>query len=1296
MKKEEGSRMKKIRIFTSFFMIFSFFIALLPGAQSVKAQDSSGATVNVDTQVLLAVAGNQAVEQGQISFDIIQTNPETGEGEVIYSYRSDNPNPVLPALAAGNYKFRLFDGGNFQRDGLELIPAKAERTIPNLTQGDIDQGNQLESLGHSGDLIAWGDGTVVWDIPFTIELGDNLLNPATGQYETQLVFTISDQQSLALVQNGATEEGESVEEETPAEVGTLNLQVVGDDGSLVNGATISINGQTYTSNEQGVIFVESLPVGQAQVEVIELPAGYTAGEGSTQTVEIAPNSTSNATLTVIKEVEVPTTNTVTISVQSDQDLPVEGVAVALNEQGLFTDANGQVTFFEVATGEQAYTVTQLPEGYSVEQASGTVTVNGETPSTLTIPLTTVETKGSVLFNAMNANSQPLAGVEIEINGAVITTAENGQASIEDLTEGGFSYSVLSVPEGYTNPEPASVNVTAGSQTEVTLTLESAVEYGNVSITVTDEASNPIIGSEIILNEKNFISNDSGQIIIEDLVAGKTYDYYVSSLPEGILMEGEAERRQVTVVANQQVDDTVVIKQAAQLGGIKFTLLDDSNQAIANAEITVGEKTVTTDAAGLAQLNDLEIGTYNYQVVGLADKYEGALEGQVTVSVNEVSEQVIQLAKVVQYGNVTFNVLDQEGNAVVGATITLNETEYPTNEAGQAIIEGVVAGQTYNYTLSSLPELYDGQAAGTVTVEANGNITEAITVQRQVAPGQLTVTILDQNDQAVVGAVVQLSPDKTATTNAEGQAIFNDLAVGTYEYSIQSIADNYTHETTAQSVHIAEGVSEAREFKVTRKIQPGSAVFTVKDQEDKVVEGAVISVNNTTVTTNAEGVATLSEIAAGTYPYSISGLPERYRGEVAGELIVTENEATTTQLTVERIIELSTAQFKVIDQNGNAVQDASISFGGLTSSTNAEGLANFQSLEPGTYNYAVESVPSGYANGNETQSTEITEGSAFTFEFKVEKLPETGSAKVEVLVNDKPTAGVEIKINDQAILTNEQGIALFEKLGVGAHTYTVSKLPEGAKLEPLTGEIKVEANKETALSLKASKEEASSSEESTSESESVEESSSESQSSSVNVEESHSLTPAEQSSIDEEASQATRQFIDAETGIEVWVNPQDAGKVEKISVEKLESSPALENADADIYKITLLDQNNNAVQLTRIAEIKIPTRPVNSQLRIVRINNSNLSNLTFALHNQRVTFRTQQLGSFAVIYNAQQASISQESSQSSVNVSIESSVEKNNLPNTGETSSKGLITMAIIALLSAAYLLLTHKKVKKEE
>lgn len=1288
--------MKKMKYITALFMIMSSFVGLFVGLQPVNAQENAVTSVTVDAQVYLAMYGGEPTEQTQISYDIIQTDPDTGEGTLVYSYRSNEPNTEPLMLTPGNYKFRLYDAGNFQRDGQELIPARVEQTHPTTTDQDV-----LKELSQTGDLIPWGDGTVVLDVPFEIELGDNLLNEATNQYEAELVVTIADQQSIATLPENP-DEPDTPGEEVPEETGILMVQVIGSDGSLVANTVLSVNGEEFTTNAQGLLQVDNVPAGEVQVEVLSVPEDYSI-EGITMPAEpitVVSQEMTNVKISVERIPETPEANTVTLTVLDEESVPVSNVSMTLNEREIYTDVNGQAVFSEVPVGEATYTINSVPEGYSLEQTTGTVVVDPTTPTEATITLSADVNTNNIEFVVTNEAFGPINGVEIQIADSVYTTTETGRVETEALPVGGYSYDVISAPEGFEIPVTGSVNVVESAPTEEAIALPTSVAYGSLLVNVVDDVQQPINGAELTLGEQTAITDGSGQVVFEDLEANQSYEYSVTALPEGYVLDGEAEVRTITINPDQQVEDTLVIAQAEQVDSAVFTVVDEASQPVENVEIQLGNETATTNPSGVAEFTDIGPGTYNYTVTNLPEQYETPAEGQLAIVANEEATQEINLSEVEQFGKVTFSVVDQNNEPVDGAKITLNNNTYPSNSNGQVIIEGLNADQTYNYTLASLPENYTGQVSGTVIIEANNHIEETVTVERELAPGQLTITVMDQSDQAVSGAQVQLNEDQTETTNAEGQVVFDELVEGTYEYIINELPENYEHNIASQSVYIAEGATEARTLQVQHNVQPGTVIFNVTDQDNSPVEGAVISINDTTITTNTEGTATIADIEPNTYTYSITELPEGYIGNASGEVTVNESEITTAAISVEREIELSTADIKVVDQNGDAVEGASLAFGGLTGTTNAEGIAHFESLEPGRYNYSVTSTPDGYYNNSEEQATEIEEGSAFEAEIRIEKLTETGSVTIQIRDNNnQPVAGVEIRIDHETYTTDNNGEVTVDNLEVGSYPYEIINVPEGFEIEELTGEFGIVANETITVSPRATAQESSSSEESssqesssesTSSQESSSESSSQSQSSSVIVDESQSLTPAEQASIDEEASQATRQFIDAETGIEVWVNPQDAMKVSNIHVETLDSAATLENADADIYTITLLDENNEAVQLTRIAEIKIPTRPVNSQLRVVRVNDSNNSNLTFALHNQRITFRTQQLGTFGIVYNAEQASISQEES---VEVTVESSVEENDddLPNTGETSTKGILFLGVLVLLSGAYLVFTRNK-----
>lgn len=1289
-------------------IILSLVLGLLTSVSGVQAQEQAS-TVAVNIEVLLAVQGNQPIAQDQISYDILQYNSTSGMNEIVYSYASTNPPAEALNLPEGSYIFRLYDGGNFERDGSELLPFKAEMTALNS-----EQPQELTTLDSSGDVVLWEDGKRVYDLAFEVTASESLLNPSTNQYETDLVLTIADEASLASLASNP-EDPQEAEQEGEG-VGQLNLQVVTEDNTIVEGAIIAVNGSEYHTDAQGDIRIDNLPVGLAEIVIISLPEGFTVETAYVENAEIVANSTNNATLIVQSLPEEAATNSVTIAF-SHEGVPVSDISVRIQDYEVYSDINGEAIFNELPVGDLGYTINSVPQGYTIDNLTGVVTVSAEAASRIPIEVNQAASS-SVLFTVVNEANEPITAVEIQLNEIIMATNELGQVTFDNLLAGGHSYQVISVPDNYQLPAGSSVNVDPETITEQTITLVADQQFGSALISILDEASNPVIGAEIILNDsESFVTNEQGQIHIDNLVAESDNEYYISALPEGYELEVEPELRHFTVIADQQVEDTLQVNLASQYGGVKLVVRDEIANPIEGAVVAIGDQTLTTDASGQLVLEQLEVGEYTYNIQSLEGQYEGALGGSIIVEANQKTEQVIDLTAIEQLGSVTFKLVDQNNEAIEAGEIEIVDQVLVTDGTGQVTVEGLTVGQSYNYTLQSLPDNYSGQASGVVTPLADSGTVEIITVERSIPLGQLTITVVDQNDEPVNGAELQLNETTTATTNAEGQVVFSDLSEATYNYVIQSLPDNYENITNSQSVYIAEGASESRQFQVRRNIQKGTVIFNIKDQDDQAVEGVVVSFVDKTFETNADGTATASDIEPADYSYSITKLPEGYKGEMSAQVTVTEGETTTVELYIEREVELSQATFTIIDQNKEAVEGVTLAFGGLTGVSNEEGRIYFESIEPGRYHYGVSDLPSAYENTFEDSTLDVEEGSEYDEQIVVEKLPATGSARIHITANNQALKAVTVTLNGKEVITDKEGYASFEKLQVGSYSFVISKLPQGYELGTSEGTVEIKAEEVSTVEIQAmviedstSSSESSSSQDEESvaseESSSIQESSSEASSSesssssvsqptpSINIDETHSLTPQEQASIDEEAAQATRQFVDNETGIEVWVNPQDANNIDRLLVEKLTSSAALENAEADIYQLTLLDRQNNAVQLTKIAEVKIPTRPVTSQLRIVRLNNESLSNLTFALHNQRVTFRTQQLGGFAVVYNTAQDSITEQSESNSVSVTVESSVEEG-LPKTGERSSRSIMIMLAIALLSLAYLLFTYNNRRKD-
>lgn len=1389
-------------------------VASVPWGANVSAQAEA---VNVVFKVFLQLEGQEANAQNQISYDVLNAD----QSEFLYSYRSQEPPAESLQLAEGNYYFRLYDGGGFVREGVEIMPEKVLQTISNQTDEDKAENKTKRSLDEVGSVKTQGDGSRIYDVPFSVYQGPTLVNGDTVEIEIYL----ADQATIDANQNeGGSETPEPTPPPEEPTTSTVTFTVLDENQAAVPNVTIQLDELQATTGENGVATFSDIAMGDYMVSIASLPEGYTGSLEDLLTVESAEQA-----ITLNVQTAAPAVGTLLFRVLDQNGTAVPGVGILVGDSELVTGDTGEATLSELPATDYSYQVTSLPEGYSAE-VSGAVTVIGDqtvnTDITITkiapqigdvrfevrdqndapfanvvltiegqeattdengvanvaaLPVGTLnytvagtaaysETYGEVTvaegevtetvvvnripqnaaasFSVTDADGQPVSGAVINISDQQITTNEEGRASV-DLPFGDYEYSLAALPEGYSGEATGLATVTAeGATTTISVTKAAqtgdvvfevsdqndapaanvtiniaeqsvttnengvvnlaslpigtlnytvpatdtfAETYGEVTIAegavtetvrvnripqtsslsfiVTDQAGAGVEGAVINIADQALTTNAEGKASLADLAVGD-YPYEIASLPAGYV--GEASGT-ATVAVDATEAIAIAVEKAPQIGAASIKVVDQNEAAVVGAVVTIAEQALTTNEEGKASLSDLLVGDHTYTLTSLPEGYSGELSGTVTILAGETISETLSVTRDPQYGNVTFTVKDQEGKAVVGALIRLNEKDFTTNGDGQAIITELQAGKDYAYQLSSLPEGYSGQAEGSVTIAKDQTVEEAIAVTRNLATAKLTVVVKDQTETAVEGAVLLLAEGIEATTNGEGQAVFSDVTPKTYSLTIKQLPERYSHDLGAQEVVLAEAASETLALTVNRQITQRQINLRVLDQEDQPVDKATIVLNGQTLTTNAEGKVSLANLDPKTYTYEITGLPEGYQGAHTGDLQLTEAEDLTQDIRVERIIELGQATITVLDQNDQAVEGATVKFGGLSQATDSSGQTIFTSLEPGNYDYAVTEVPAAYAlkEVSEEQRAEIAEAASFEATLVVDKKPEVGRIDLKVVNSqNQAIANATVRIGEKDVSSNADGVASFTDLAPGEYSFAVTKAPEGYLLETTDAQLTVIANQTvTQTVVLQTKPEGSSSESSA-------ETSSESQESEVD---------------ESEAAEATQRYVDDATGVEVLVNPADAGKVVKLQVTKvtqpLDPQPAaLVNMNADVYQVSLLDRDNQPVQLSRVAQVKLPTQPVTSQLRVVRISGANTSNLTFSLYNQKVNFSTQALGQFAIVYGAKAATSEESSSEStsesastSVSVSKTTDVEQN-LPNTGEIRSVWLIALAVLLAL----------------
>ncbi|MGI6359418.1 MAG: PEGA domain-containing protein [Bacillota bacterium] len=513
---------------------------------------------------------------------------------------------------------------------------------------------------------------------------------------------------------------------------------------------------------------------------------------------------------------------------------------------------------------------------------------------------------------------------------------------------------------------------------------------------------------------------TGGMITFSLPAGQTYWYRVSkdgfSPVEASVVLDEDKEVHVDLTAVYAVTFTV---KTATAGG--------EGEALAGAtvEITldgVSYQSLTTDSNGVVQFLLPSGEDYVFSVFKA---------GYVTVgeafAVTDSSTSFTVTLNAAQY-EVTFKVLDDNGEVVSGATIKIDGTEVGTTDAeGQLSL--TLAHGTHQYQVSK---------AGYVTVVESFDVTDSsdnVNVTLTAAEYSIIFAVTDENGQAVSGAAVKIDGAEVGTTNAAGQLSLT-LTHGTHNYEVNRAG---YHPASGSFQIVAPGES----VEVTLNAIPYSVIFrvTAADGEsaiaDATVEITVDGVVHHADRTDSNGLAKFTLTIGDSYAYTVS--KEGYLS-ASRSFAVADDQEIHVKLNAEEADRYNvTFRVTAVHEDGEPIHDARVSILGQDEplSTDEAGGAAI-ALPEGEYQYSVQaegyldSVGEFTVDADAHVSVIMVPLHGITFEVQVRDFagPVAG---VSILVYD-----VQTETLSAAMDSDEQGMARTE-LPNGSYRYTASHI-----------------------------------------------------------------------------------------------------------------------------------------------------------------------------------------------------------------------------------------------------------------
>ena len=857
----------------------------------VLAQVNPNSPIEVSVDILLQVDANPPKRQENATYEIVDE-----AGNVVYRHESDAQASEAPKLTAGKYRLRLYDGQGFKRADKVLKAQKVETSIPKRSEQDIAANKQLQEQSDKGSLKTDDQGQAYYEVAFEVKAGPDLESADHQKMVSKLAVTLSDQEGAGSAPQAPAQSSSQV----PEVKRNLTVKVLDQAQEIVPGATVTVEGQTAVTDENGDAHFKDLTPGTVHYAVTQLPAGY---EGNPSGEAELPSDTDHSiTLQVAKKAEPQVTKRdLTVKVLDQEQKTVAGVTVTVEDQSAVTDENGDAHFKGLTPGTVHYAVTQLPEGYE-GTPSGEAQLPSDTDHSITLQVAKKAepqvTKRDLTVKVLDQEQKTVAGVTVTVADQTAVTDENGDAHFKGLTPGKIHYAVTQLPAGYEGTPSGDAELPADTDHSITLQVAKKAESSSqapvakrdLTVKVLDQEQKIVSGVTVTVEGQSAETDENGDAHFKGLTPG-TVHYAVTDLPDGYegTPSGDAELPSDT---DHSITLQVTKKPAqpaveAVKRDLTVKILDQDQKIVAGVTVTVGDQTAVTDENGDAHFKGLTPGKIHYAVTQLPEGYEGTPSGDaelpsdtdhsITLQVSrkdQASSSSSSSSSQAEKRDLTVKVLDNAGKEVPGVSVKIGDQVQVTNEYGQAVFKGLTPG-TFHYEIVNLPENYTGAQAGDAELPTDTDHSITLTVQRQQAVANVTVKVMDDNNQSVPGVTVYLG-ELEGQTDDQGNILFEALEAGKYTYGIKEVPEAYQAATGAQTLDVAPGADLHPILKVSRKAQVASLELNVVNVAGQAVADVTLAVGNQQLKTDAQGKVTFTDLKAGDYDYYVVAVPEPYQ------------------------------------------------------------------------------------------------------------------------------------------------------------------------------------------------------------------------------------------------------------------------------------------------------------------------------------------------------------------------------------------------------------------------------------
>ena len=677
--------------------------------------------------------------------------------------------------------------------------------------------------------------------------------------------------------------------------------------TYADGTLIGDSNGIFRTDEHGEIRIPGLKPGKSVIVTeTKAPDGYIIDTQS-QTVQIKEGRTVSLTFKnqpkgklIIQKRDSATGQPLPgaefrVTTAAGCEVGLDGVigTATLTQNGIFTtDGQGEITITNLAPGAYVLTEIKAPTGYVMDRASTNVVI-GKNGDTQTVIVKNSKAGTLVIDKRNSLTGKPLQGVTFKVTtstGAFVP-AENGQISSNGLyftdkdgkitihgVVGTLVVTETATIPGYTIDEASRTQTVVVNPNDTqtlhftntpstTLVIEKYIEgtttpLKGVTFLVTD-SSGAVVGR----SNGEFITDENGRVVINDLIPGTTVTarevktvegFVLDSSPKSILIKaGEV---QTLRFYNVRAGGLTVIKKDEKTGeripGVQFEIRKMDGEIVG---------TCTTDENGVIHLPEAENGWYTVTERKAAEGYR-LDDTPHRVEVRDGQTATLEITNKAISGILIHKVNTVTGEGIPGVSFILYDSgnnpiaQETSDDRGYVRFENLTAGRYYLRELENEGYIPDTQKK---TVYVKSGETTEIEWQNTPITGQIQVTKVSADYNSMNGwpagtpipnTVFEIYNARTnrlvdtIKTDKNGLAVSKPLPLARYKIVESKAAEFYGLDKTPIEVEI-EYAGQIVKASMTNK-SLSTNVSIKKTGYVEVMPGQLVRYNFTGIANNS--------------------------------------------------------------------------------------------------------------------------------------------------------------------------------------------------------------------------------------------------------------------------------------------------------------------------------------------------------------------------------------------------------------------------------------------------------------